>query len=60
MSLTMELLYHYFVGPPDPDQWPEELKNNPAACHGMYSFEQGFRLGLLLSAEALFPELLRP
>lgn len=31
MSLTMELLYHYFVGPPQPDRWPEELQSNPAA-----------------------------
>ena len=60
MSPYMELLYHYFVSPPDPDQWPEELRNNPAAGHGMRSFEQGFRLGLLLSVEALFPELLGP
>ena len=49
MSLTIELLYHYFVGPPDPGRWPEELRNNPAAGHGLYSFEQGLRLGLLLA-----------
>ena len=27
MSPTVELLYHYFVGPPDPGRWPEELRN---------------------------------
>ena len=60
MSVTMELLYHYFVAPPDPDRWPEELRNNPAAGHGMVCFEQGFRLGMLLAAEALLPESLGP
>ncbi|HJB99374.1 MAG TPA: hypothetical protein H9764_02885 [Candidatus Flavonifractor merdavium] len=60
MSLTMELLYHYFVGPPQPDRWPEELQSNPAAGHGMYAFEQGFRLGLLLAVESLGPDLLGP
>ena len=26
MSPTMELLYHYFVGPPDAAHWPEGLR----------------------------------
>ena len=58
MSPTMELLYQYFVGPPDPGRWPEALRNDPAAGHGMYSFEQGLRLGLLLAVECLTPDLL--
>ena len=58
MSPTMELLYHYFVGPPAPDRWPEGLRDNPTAGHGMYSFEQGLRFGLLLAVECLTPDLL--
>ena len=60
MTPTMELLYTYFVGPPDPRQWPEELRGNPATGHGMYAFEQGFRLGMLLAVESLWPDLLGP
>ena len=57
MSPTMELLYHYFVGPPDPGRWPEELRRDPAAGHGMYAFAQGLHLGLTLAAECLGPDL---
>ena len=60
MSPAIEQLYDYFVGQPRPEQWPEELQSNPAAGHGMYAFEQGFRLGLLLAVESLGPALLGP
>ena len=58
MSLYLELLYEYFVGPPRPDLWPEELRNSPTAGHGLYSFEQGVRLGLSLAMECFGPDLL--
>ena len=60
MSPTIEILYHYFVGQPRPERWPEELQNNPMLAHGQHAFAEGLRLGLLLAVECLGPELLRP
>ena len=45
MSLYINLLYDYFVGYPDPERWPEELRDNPVAGHSRYAFAEGFRLG---------------
>ena len=58
MSPTMELLYHYFVGPPDAARWPEGLRDDPAAAQGQYAFQEGLRLGMLLALECLGPDLL--
>ena len=38
----------------------EATSTHLAAGHGMYAFEQGVRLGLLLAVECLGPDLLRP
>ena len=43
MSPTIELLYHYIVGIPNPELWPEELRDNPIAGHGQYAFGRGLR-----------------
>ena len=51
MSVVMELLYNYWVGPPDPDKWPSHTENQPAEGQGRYAFEQGLLLGLALGAE---------
>ena len=60
MSPTIELLYHYIVGIPNPELWPEELQGSPMLAHGQYAFSEGLRLGYLLAVECLGPELLRP
>ena len=48
------------MGYPDPERWPEELRDNPVAGHSRYAFEEGFRLGVLLMLESAAGELLRP
>ena len=54
MSYIIELLYHYWVGGPEPRHWPEHLKQNPVEGHGQYAFQAGLLLGLQLGAEAFF------
>lgn len=49
----VEDLYPYFVTPPDPERWPDHIRNNPMKGHGLYAFYQGLRLGLQLAAAGL-------
>ena len=56
MTPVMDILYHAWIGGPDPAKWPESLRDNPTIAHGLYSFSEGLRLGFLLATEALHPE----
>lgn len=49
----IEELYFQFSPGPMPDLWPERLRDNPVQGHGLWSFYQGLRLGLRLSAACL-------
>ena len=51
MFHILDYLYDYWIGPPDPNKWPEYARENPVRGHGCYSFRQGVLLGLLLFAE---------
>ena len=56
MLIAMEHLYDYWIGPPEPERWPEYLQDQPLRGHGLYCFQEGLRLGLLLAADAFLPE----
>ena len=56
MSTVIELLYEYWIGLPDPNKWPEALRDNPVKGHSQYAFHEGLCLGFLLAVEALYPE----
>jgi hypothetical protein len=46
---VIDELYRYFVTEPDPQCWPEYVRNNPTLAHGLWSFYQGLCLGMQLS-----------
>lgn len=48
-----EDLYRHFVMPPDPERWPDYLRNDPMKGYSLYAFHQGLRLGLQLAAAGL-------
>lgn len=49
----IEALYPYFVLAPDPERWPDYLRDNPMKGHSLYAFYQGLRLGLQIAAAGL-------
>ncbi|MCI8869339.1 MAG: hypothetical protein HFF39_02155 [Lawsonibacter sp.] len=49
IPVVVETLYLGLVPPPDPEQWPEYLQNDPVRGHGLWSFYQGLCLGLRLA-----------
>ena len=49
----VELLYLGMVTGPDPKLWPDEMKDDPVATHGLWSFYSGLRMGLQLGAACL-------
>ena len=46
---TMEELFLAWVPGPEPDQWPEYLREDPVRGYGLFCFCQGLALGLRLS-----------
>lgn len=52
---VVELLYHAWVGSPDPERWPEYVREDPVLGQGLYSFYQGLRLGIQLFAACQIP-----
>ena len=46
---TMEELFLAWVPGPEPDQWPEYLREAPVRGYGLFCFCQGLALGLRLS-----------
>ncbi len=53
IPVIVEALYRYFVTQPDPRFWPDYFKKDPIQGHGLWSFYQGLRLGMRLSAACL-------
>ena len=53
IPIIVEALYRYFVTSPDPRFWPDYLKKEPVQGHGLWSFFQGLKLGMQLSAACL-------
>lgn len=56
MTDTIEMLYHNWVGNPNPLLWPEYLREDMVKGQGIYSFYRGLCLGLQLGADAFRPE----
>lgn len=50
---VVEQLYRSFVMQPNPDFWPDYLRDRPVQGHGLWSFYQGLRLGLQLTDACL-------
>ncbi len=46
-------LYRSFVTDPNPKFWPEYIRDDPVAAHGLWSFYQGLRLGMQVSQACL-------
>lgn len=53
IPIIVEELYTYFSHESTPDDWPHGLEDNPIQGHGMWSFYQGLKLGMRLSAVCL-------
>lgn len=49
----VEELYYQYSHELVPDSWLGGLEDNPVQGHGMWSFYQGLRLGMRLSAVCL-------
>lgn len=49
----VQLIYYAMVTGPDPRLWPDEMKNDPVAGHGLWSFYSGLRMGLQLGCACL-------
>ena len=45
---VIEELFLAWVPGPDPCQWPEHLREDPARGYGLYCFYQGLSLGVRL------------
>ncbi len=53
IPLLVENLYYQYSHELVPESWPGGFENNPVQGHGLWSFYQGLRLGLQLSAICL-------
>ena len=53
IPLIVKLLYFGSVTGPDPRLWPDEMKDDPVAAHGLWSFYSGLRMGLQLGSACL-------
>ena len=49
IPVMVEMLYRCWVPQPDPQHWPDYLKNEPVFGHGLYSFYQGLCFAIQLS-----------
>ena len=52
----VEGLYLALVPEPNPDFWPEYLRDHPVRGHGLLSFYQGLKLGIQISAACQEPQ----
>lgn len=50
---VVEQMHTFFVMPPDPERWPDYLRDDPMKGYSLYSFYQGVRLGLQIAAAGL-------
>ena len=53
IPVIVEMLYGYLVTTPNPDFWPEYLRNDPVKAHGLWAFYQGLRAGIQLMDASL-------
>ncbi|MCI9424227.1 MAG: hypothetical protein HFF30_01555 [Flavonifractor sp.] len=56
MYPAAEQLYDALIGPPNPERWPESMRDRPVEAQGRYAFQEGLRLGIQLAMESPFPE----
>jgi len=53
VPIIVDVLYRYFVTDPNPNFWPEYIRDDPVVAHGLWSFYQGLRLGIQVSGACL-------
>lgn len=49
----VELIYRAVIPGPNPQFWPEHLKDDPQLAHSMWTFYCGLRMGLQLGGFCL-------
>ena len=45
IPFIVQNLYQNFVAPPNPNLWPDDMKDDPVQGHALWAFYQGLRLG---------------
>lgn len=53
IPMLIEELYYQYSHEPVPGSWPKGFEDNPVQGHGLWSFCQGLKLGMSLSAVCL-------
>ena len=53
IPFVVQELYLDFVAPPNPEFWPEDMREDPVRGHALWAFYQGLRLGTQLSDACL-------
>lgn len=53
IPMLIEELYYHYSHEPTPKSWPRGFEDNPVQGHGLWSFYQGLKLGMRLSAICL-------
>ena len=53
MDCLFEMLFRAWCPSYRPDMAPEHLQDDPVQAYGLYSFREGFQLGLCLAIAAL-------
>ncbi len=53
IPMLVEELYYEFSHDPVPESWAGGFEDNPVQGHGLWSFYQGLKLGMRLSAACL-------
>lgn len=53
IPMLIEELYYHYSYELVPSCWPKGLEDNPVQGHGLWSFYQGMKLGMGLSAACL-------
>ena len=49
IPFVVELLYTNIIPGPNPDFWPEYLRDNPTRGHGAWTFYRGLQIGFQLA-----------
>ena len=50
---VIELLYYGILPGPNPEFWPERLRDDPVKGHSLWTFYQGLKMGLQLGSACL-------
>ena len=53
IPFVVQDLYLNFVSQPNPDFWPDDMRDDPVRGHALWAFYQGLRLGVQLGDACL-------